>query len=189
LTDVNVTDPAVITQAKNDIAQIATEVGHLRYDHVDYTDLPSGKTWLHQSWSGNVADAIVFLDPNPAKRESQSANLSYYWPGADGHPANVDNDTIVLLKTGKAPVLAHLLANYLLDTTNALANFTNTTGYQMPLTNFSPEAMTASGAVPSRLSAAIVAESDFAKGSRELELAPDAGLLWKQAFQDLQAGV
>jgi spermidine/putrescine transport system substrate-binding protein len=187
MTDVNVTDPAVITQAKTDIAQIATEVGHLRYDHVDYNDLPSGKTWLHQSWSGNVSDAIVFLPA--ATRAADSATLSYYWPGSDGHPANVDNDTIVLLKTGKAPVLAHLLANYLLDTTNALTNFTDTTGYQMPLTNFTPDAMTSSGIVPPRLSAAIVAETDFAKGSRELELAPDAATLWKQAFQNLQAGV
>jgi spermidine/putrescine transport system substrate-binding protein len=184
LTDVNVTDPSVITKAQTDITQIAQKVGQLRYDHVDYTDLPSGKTWLHQSWSGNVSDAVVFLTD-----KSDADNLSYYWPGSDGFPANVDNDTVVLLNTGKAPVLAHLLANWLLDTKNGLDNFTNTTGYQMPLTNFTPEAMVGSGIVPKHLSSVIVTESDFAKGSRELELPPDADALWQQAFSSLQAGV
>jgi spermidine/putrescine transport system substrate-binding protein len=184
LTDVNVSDPQLIDKARDDITKIATEVGGLRYDHTDYTDLPKGTTWLHQSWSGNVSDAVVFL-PNP----SDADNLSYYWPGSDGFPANVDNDTVVLLNSGKAPVLAHLLANWLLDQKNGMANFTNTTGYQMPLSNFSPEAMVSSGIVPKHLASVIVAESDFAKGSRELELPPDADALWQQAFAQLQAGV
>jgi spermidine/putrescine transport system substrate-binding protein len=184
LKDVNVTDPALIAKAKDDVTTIATAVGGLSYDHVDYNDVPSGKTLLHQSWSGNVSDAVVFLPDL-----KQADNLSYYWPGTDGHPANVDNDTIVLLKTGKAPVLAHAFANWLLDNDNSLANFTNTTGYQMPLKAMSPEAMVNSGIVPEHLSSVIVAESDFAKGSRELELAPDANALWLQAFSELQAGV
>jgi spermidine/putrescine transport system substrate-binding protein len=184
LTDVNVTDAAVITKAKDDVAQIATAVGGLRYDHVDYNDVPAGKTWLHQSWSGNVSDAVVFLPDL-----SQADNLSFYWPGSGGHPANVDNDTIVQLRSGKAPVLAHLLANWILDTDNALANFKGTTGYQQPLKDFSPDAMVGSGIVPEHLASVIVAESDFTKGSRELELAPDADALWQQAFSELTAGV
>jgi spermidine/putrescine transport system substrate-binding protein len=184
LTDVNVGTPSVIAKAKDDITQIAQKVGGLRYDHVDYNDVPAGKTLLHQSWSGNVSDAVVFL-PDLSK----AANLSYYWPGTDGHPANVDNDTIVLLASGKAPVLAHYLANWILDTDNAMANFRDTTGYQMPLKTFSPEAMVSSGIVPEHLSSVIVAESDLEKGSRELELAPDADALWQQAFSELQAGV
>ena len=53
----------------------------------------------------------------------------------------------------------------------------------------SPDAMVSSGIVPQHLASVIVAETDFAKGSRELELAPDADALWQQAFQELQAGV
>jgi spermidine/putrescine transport system substrate-binding protein len=101
----------------------------------------------------------------------------------------VDNDTIVLLATGKAPVLAHAFANWLLDNDNSLANFTNTTGYQMPLKAMSPDAMVSSGIVPEHLASVIVAETDFAKGSRELELAPDADALWQQAYSELTAGV
>jgi spermidine/putrescine transport system substrate-binding protein len=184
LTDVNVADPAIITKAKDDITQIATSVGGLRYDHTDYDDLPKGKTYLHQSWSGNVLDAVVFLS-----NKSDADNLSYYWPGADGHPANVDGDLTVLLSKGKSPVLAHLLIDWIFDGKNALANFTDTTGYQMPLKSMSRESMTSSGIVPNHLANSIVAEEDFVKGSRELELPTDADARWQQAFAELQAGV
>jgi spermidine/putrescine transport system substrate-binding protein len=184
LTDVNVTDPALITKAKNDVAEVASMVGNIRYDHVDYTTMPAGKTYLHQSWSGNASDTVVFL-PNI----HDASNYTYYWPGSDGHPANVDNDTIILLRSGKNPVLAHLLANFYLEPKNGLASFKNTTGYQQPLKQFTPEAMIQSGIVPPGQDTVIVTEEDFSKGSRELELPTDADALWQQAFQQLQAGV
>jgi spermidine/putrescine transport system substrate-binding protein len=184
LTDVNVTDPAVISKAKDDVASIAQKVGGLSYDHVDYTDVPDGTAWLHQSWSGNASDAVVFLS-----NLSDADTLSYYWPGSDGHPANVDNDVTVLLKSGKNPVLAHLLSNWVLDAKNSLANFTNTTGYQMAVKSMTPESMVSSGIVPPHLSTVIVSTDDFAKGSRELELAPNVDALWQSAFAELTAGV
>ena len=184
ITDVNAADAAAISKAKDDVASIAQMVGSISYDHSDYTDVPEGKTYLHQSWSGNASDAVVFLT-----NKSDADVLSYYWPGSDGHPANVDNDTIVLLSSGKNPVLSHLLANYLLDNKNALANFTNMTGYQMPVSAMTPEAMVSSGIVPKHLSTVIVSEGDFAKGSRELELPTDLDALWQSAFAELQAGV
>jgi spermidine/putrescine transport system substrate-binding protein len=184
LTDVNVTDPALITKAKNDVASIAQKVGQLKYDHVDYDELPKGQVWLHQTWSGNASDTVVFLS-----ELSQADNLSYYWPGSDGHPANVDNDVIFLLKSGKNPVLAHLLTNWILDNTNALTNFKVTTGYQMAIKSMTPAAMVSSGIVPPHLSTVIVAQDDFAKGSRESELAPDVDALWQSAFLELQSGV
>ncbi|MFL5735981.1 MAG: PotD/PotF family extracellular solute-binding protein [Actinomycetota bacterium] len=183
-TDVNVTDPALITKAKNDVAQVASMVGNIRYDHVDYTTLPAGKTYLHQSWSGNASDAVVFLTDL-----SDADNLSFYWPGHDGHPANVDNDLALILTSGKYPVLSHLLLNWFLDPKNALDNFTNTTGFQSPIKQMTPDSMVQSGIVPEHLSTVIVAEEDFSKGSRELELPTDADALWQQAFQELQAGV
>ncbi len=184
LTDVNVTDPAIITKAKDDIAGIAQKVGGLTYDHVDYTDLADGTAWLHQSWSGNASDAVVFLS-DPSKADV----LSYYWPGSDDHPANVDNDVVIVLKQGKNPVLAHLLADWVQDPNQALTNFKVTTGYQMAVNSMTPEAMVQSGIVPDHLSTVIVSKEDFVKGSRELELAPDVDTLWQQAFAELQAGV
>ena len=184
LTDVNVTDPATITKAKDEIAAVATAAGGLQYDHVDYTDVPAGKAWLHQAWSGNVSDAVVFLS-----NKSDADVLSYYWPGTGGHPANVDNDLTVLLTAGKNPVLAHLLIDWIFDPKNALANFTNTTGYQMPLKAMTPQSMVSSGIVPDHLSSVIVSETDFTKGSRELELPTETDALWQQAFLQLKSGV
>lgn len=184
LTDVNVTDPATITKSKDEIAAVATSAGGVKYDHTDYTDVPAGDAYLHQSWSGNVSDAVVFLSD-----KSKADVLSYYWPGSDGHPANVDNDLIVLLSGGKNPVLAHLFTNFMLDQKNTLANFTNMTGYQMPNLAMTQDTMVSSGVVPDHLKTVIVTEDDFTKGSRELELPTAADALWQQAFQELQAGV
>ena len=80
LTDVNVTDPTVITKAKDDITQIATEGGRAPYDHVDYNDVPAGKTL--------AAPVVVGQRQRrrrlPAPNKSDADNLSYYWPGSDG---------------------------------------------------------------------------------------------------------
>ena len=184
LSDVNVTDPATITKAKDDMAQVV-EATNAQFDHVDYTDIPKGQAWLHQSWSGNVGSAFLFLPEG-----DQALNVSYYWPGStDGIPGNVDNDTIVLLASGQAPVLAHLLANEILDSENAYTNYTTWTGYQMPQASFTPEVLVGNQVVPEHLSTTVVTEEDFAKGSRELELAPDADALWQAAYAELVAGV
>jgi spermidine/putrescine transport system substrate-binding protein len=184
VTDVNSADAAAVATAKDEIASIVQQVGNVSYDHVDYDDVPSGKAYLHQSWSGNASDAVVFLSD-----KSEADVLSYYWPGSDGHPANVDNDAIVMLSQGKNPVLAHLLANWILDNKYALENFTNMTGYQQPVSAFTPQAMVNSGIVPKHLETVIVSEEDFAKGSRELELPTDLYDVWQQAFSELQNGV
>ena len=184
LADVNVTDPAIISKAKDEIAQIATAAGGVKYDHIDYTDVPAGDAYLHQSWSGNASDAVVFLAD-----KSKADVLSYYWPAADGHPGNVDNDLIVLLSGGQNPVLSHLFTDFLLDQKNVMANFTNMTGYQMPNVGMTQASMVTSGIMPDHLKTVIVTEEDFTKGSRELELPTAADALWQQAFQELQAGV
>ena len=117
VTDVNTGDPAIIDQAKSDVAEVV-KATNARFDHSDYTDVPNGKTWLHQSWSGNVGSAFYFLPEGDT-----APNISYYWPAStEGVPGNVDNDTIVLLKGSKAPVLAHLFIDFMLDAQNALAN-------------------------------------------------------------------
>lgn len=186
LTDVNVTDPTTITAAKDSIALIAEAADGVKYDHLEYQagDILDGSVWLHQSWSGNASDTVVFLGPN-----DPTDVFSFYWPGADAHPANVDNDLTVVLKAGKNPVLAHLLADWVFDAKQSIDNFTNTTGYQMPVTSMSRDSMVSSGIVPAGLETIIVGEDDFSKGSRELELPTEADALWQQAFLELESGV
>jgi spermidine/putrescine transport system substrate-binding protein len=183
MTDVNVTDPATISQAKDAMAQVVNAT-NAAFDHVDYTDVPKGQAYLHQSWSGNVSDAFVFLPPgDPAE------NLSYVWPVESGAPGNVDNDLLVTLNTGKNPVLAHLMLNHIQDPDNALTNFSSWTGYQMPQKTMTREALMGTGLVPEHLANVYILETDMDRGSRELELPSDADALWQSAYQELQAGV
>ena len=184
LTDVNTGDPATIDQAKSDIAEVVAAT-NARFDHSDYVDVPQGKTWLHQSWSGNVGSAFYFLPAGDT-----APNLSYYWPGStDGIPGNVDNDTVVLIKGSKNPVLAHLLIDWVLDATNSLTNYTTYSGYQAPLTTINPETLVGNQVVPEHLASTVVTEEQFGAGYRELELAPDVSTLWESAYQEIQAGV
>jgi spermidine/putrescine transport system substrate-binding protein len=184
VTDVNTGDQATIDKAKSDIAEVVAAT-NARFDHTDYTDVPDGKTWLHQSWSGNVGSAFYFLPEGDT-----APNISYYWPGAtDGIPGNVDNDTIVLIKGSKAPVLAHLFIDFMLDAQNALTNYTTYSGYQAPMTSINPDELVGNKVVPEHLATTIVTEDQFAAGYRELELAPDVSSMWESAYQEIQAGV
>jgi spermidine/putrescine transport system substrate-binding protein len=184
LTDVNTGDQATIDQAKSDIAEVVAAT-NARFDHNDYVDVPQGKTWLHQSWSGNVGSAFYFLPAGDT-----APDLSYYWPGStDGIPGNVDNDTVVLVKGSKYPVLAHLLLDWVLDAQNALTNYTTYSGYQAPLTTINPETLVGNQVVPEHLASTVVTEEQFSAGYRELELAPDVSAQWESAYQEIQAGV
>ena len=182
--DINNADAATLAQAKDDIAQVV-QATNAQFDHIDYTDVPKGQAYLHQSWSGNVSDAFVFLP-----KGDQTLNLSYYWPGhTAGVPGNVDNDCITLLSGGKAPVLSHMLANYVMDAKNAYTNYTTWTGFQMPLKTFTPDLLVGNAVVPEHLSSTVVTEDDFTTGFRELELPTDQDAAWQSAYAQLEAGV
>jgi len=184
VTDVNTGDPATIDQAKSDIAEVVSAT-NARFHHTDYTDVPDGKTWLHQSWSGNVGSAFYFLPEGDT-----APTISYYWPGStDGIPGNVDNDTIVLVRNSKAPVLAHLFIDFVLDARNAVTNYTTYSGYQAPMTSINPDELVGNKVVPEHLASTIVTEEQFGAGYRELELAPDVSAMWESAYQEIQAGV
>jgi len=185
ISDVNSVDAATVTNAKNEIQQVV-QATNASFDHVDYTDLPAGRAWLHQSWSGNVSDAFVFLK---ASQASAADNLSYIWPVEVGVPGNVDNDLLVILNSGKNPVLSHLLVNHIMDAKNAMTNFTTWTGYQMPQKTMTREALVATGLVPEHLANVYIQEGDMDKGSRELELPPGDNALWQSAYAELTAGV
>jgi len=183
-TEVNTDDPTVIDAAKQQIAEVVAAT-NASFDHNDYADVPRGRAYLHQSWSGNVGSAFYFLPEGDT-----APNISYYWPGStEGIPANVDNDTVTILKGSKNPVLAHKFIDFILDTQNATTNYTTYTGYQQPMKGITPESLVGSAVVPEHLSTTVVTEEDFAKGYRLLELAPDVEALWESAYQEILAGV
>jgi len=183
-TEVNTDDPAVIEAAKAQIAEVVAAT-NARFDHNDYADVPRGRAYLHQSWSGNVGSAFYFLPEGDT-----APNISYYWPGStDGIPGNVDNDTVTILKGATNPVLAHMFIDFILDTENARTNYTTYTGYQQPMKAITPESLVGSAVVPEHLASTVVLEEDFSKGYRLLELAPDVEALWESAYQEILAGV
>jgi spermidine/putrescine transport system substrate-binding protein len=183
-TEVNTDDPAVIDAAKQQVSEVVAAT-NAKFDHNDYADVPRGRAYLHQSWSGNVGSAFYFLPEGDT-----APNISYYWPGStDGIPGNVDNDTITILEGAQNPVLAHMFIDFILDTQNAQTNYTTYTGYQQPMKGITPESLVGSQVVPEHLATTVVSEEDFAKGYRLLELAPDVEALWESAYQEILAGV
>ena len=186
VTDINTDDPAVIRQAHDDLLEIVGAVDP-KWDNDDYTDVPQGQAWLHQSWSGNALDAYVFyMTP-----DIEAGALQYVWPPAldDSLPGTVGSDIIGVLTTGKNPVLAHLFVDHMYRYEIAVDNFATYTGYQPPLKSINPDSIVADGIAPPNLASTVVREEDFAKGLQLAELTPDAEALWSDAYQQLQAGV
>jgi len=183
-TDVNTGEASVIDDAKQQIAEVVSAT-NAKFDHDDYTDVPKGRAYLHQSWSGNVGSAFYFLPEGDTAPE-----LSYYWPGSTaGIPGSVENDTITIMRTAKNPVLAHMFIDFILDTQNATTNYTTYTGYQQPMKAITSESLVGSKVVPEHLASTVVSEDDFGKGYRILELAPDVESMWESAYQEILAGV
>ena len=183
-TDVNTGDASAIDDAKQQIAEVVSAT-NAKFDHDDYTDVPKGRSYLHQSWSGNVGSAFYFLPEGETAPE-----LSYYWPGTtEGIPGSVENDTVTIMRSAKNPVLAHMFVDFILDTQNATTNYTTYTGYQQPMKDITPESLVGSRVVPEHLASTVVSEQDFGKGYRILELAPDVEGLWESAYQEILAGV
>ncbi len=186
ITDINTGDPAVINQAHDDLLEVVKAVNP-KWDHTDYEELPKGQAWLHQSWSGNVINTIIyFLTPKVGPEL-----FSYWWPPMTGSsiPGAIANDTITVLASGKNPVLAHYFLNKLFDPKVALENFATYTGYQPAIKSVVPEKLVADGYIPENLATTVVREEDFGTGVQLGELSPESQALWQDADQRLLAGV
>ena len=103
----------------------------VRIDNNDYTDVPTGKTWIHHAWSGDMATAADYLP------KGASIDTVGYWFPAD-RKGPVANDLMVNLTGGSNPVLSHMFINYMLDVNNALENYSYV-GYMQPLTEVTPK--------------------------------------------------
>jgi spermidine/putrescine transport system substrate-binding protein len=179
ITDLNTGDQAKINLVRDQLLDLAKKVNPV-VDVKDYTDLPEGRTWITQAWSGDMVNAQYYMP------KGQSADVIRYWFPPDGRGA-VGNDLMVILRSGKNPVLAHLFLNYLLDFNTAMANF-SFTGYQPPQNKLDPKLMVDQGYVPATMKSAVVLPSYFDHGYRELELAPAVDAAWHAAWQEFKAG-
>lgn len=179
--DANTEDPEEIAHARNALLDMVDAV-QPQLDSSDYHDLFTGAAHVHQSWSGNLAFAKHYA-PTP----SDLAKLSYWWPpsGDSGKPGLKGNDVLVVMANARNPVLAHHFLDFFLEDENSYANSVYN-GYQAPVHSVNGDHLVAAGAVSENLRSIIVTQEDFALGTQELELSPDADALFHSTYDDVE---
>ncbi len=180
LLDLNTADPAALKTATDSLLELDSLV-NLHIDNNDYSSIPTGQTWIHQAWSGDMAAAANYMP-----KGTPVDVVGYWFPTSGVGP--VANDTMTVLASGKNPVLAHLFLNYVNDTTNALENISYN-GYMQPLAGVTPEVLVNQGILPPSLTSTVVLQSNFDTGLKELELAPALDAEYQQAWLRVSNGV
>jgi spermidine/putrescine transport system substrate-binding protein len=178
--DLNTTSMPAIVAAGRALQQLSS-LTNVRIDNNDYTDVPTGKTWVHHAWSGDMASAESYLP------KGTSIDTIGYWFPAD-HKGPVANDLMVNLTSGSNPVLSHLFINYFLDTNNALDNYSYY-GYMSPLNGVTPQRLISEKLLPPQLTSTVVLPSYFRQGIFELELPESANTVWENTWNQFSHGL
>lgn len=178
--DVNSEDPEVVHQAGEALAEL-TDIANVKVAITDYQTLPEAKTWLHQSWSGDLLGGAFYYMP----KNVPASVLSYWGPDENGI---VQNDFFCIGKTAKNPAAAHAFINFMLDPGNAYDNFVNYVGYTPPQNSIDAEALISKGLIPKSLAGAVIRPDQFASGQQLLQLTVTGERLWDQAWSKFRAG-
>jgi spermidine/putrescine transport system substrate-binding protein len=178
--DLNTTNPAQIHAAGKALSQLSA-LTNVRIDNNDYTDVPTGKTWIHHAWSGDMATAADYLPTG-----TSIDTVGYWFPA--NHKGPVANDLMVNLTSGSNPVLAHLFINYMLDVSNALNNYSYV-GYMQPLTEVTPAKLTSEKLLPPQLTSTVVLPDYFRNGVFQLELPGAADAVWESTWNSFSKGL
>jgi spermidine/putrescine transport system substrate-binding protein len=178
--DVNTEDPEHIELAKEELLSLLDAV-NVKKSTDDYTNLPEGKAWIHQMWSGSAISAQWYLP------EGLGVEALGYWFPEDGRGI-IGSDMVAIPKAARNPVLAHHFLNYVLDEKNGYDNFANYVGYQPPFTALDPDKLVKDGVVPANLKTSIVRESDFDAAFPLTELTPAGATEWQNAWAEFSAG-
>ncbi|MFZ0089804.1 MAG: spermidine/putrescine ABC transporter substrate-binding protein [Solirubrobacteraceae bacterium] len=178
--DLNTTSTPQIQAAGRALSQLSSLTG-VRIDNNDYTDVPTGKTWIHHAWSGDMASSYQYLP------KGTSVDTIGYWFPAN-HQGPVANDLMVNLTTGQNPVLAHKFIDYMLDVSNALENYSYV-GYMQPLSAVTPARLTAEKLLPRPLTSTVVLPDYFRHGLFQLELPPAADAVWESTWNSFSHGL
>jgi spermidine/putrescine transport system substrate-binding protein len=178
--DLNTTDYRQINAARQALQDLSSLV-NVRIDNNDYTEVPTGDTWIHHAWSGDMAAAASYMP------KGVNVDVVGYWFPADGR-GPVANDTNVVLRSATNPVLAHEFLNYFLDLPNVIENI-SFNGYMQPLTGVTPQVLVKEQILPPSLLSTIVLPSYFRRGVAELQLPVDVDALWQQAWLVVSNGI
>ena len=180
LYDLNTSDYRQIATSRKALEEL-TRLVNVRIDNNDYTEVPNASTWIHHAWSGDMAAAGSYMPKGvPVK------NVGYWFPTDGKGP--VANDTNMILRSARNPVLAHMFLNYFLDLPNVLNNI-SFNGYMQPLTGVTPQRLVKEQILPPPLLSTVVLPSYFRRGVAELQLPVDADALWQQAWLVVSNGL
>jgi spermidine/putrescine transport system substrate-binding protein len=178
--NLNTTSTPQIKAAGRALRQLS-DLTNVRIDNNDYTDVPTGKTWIHHAWSGDMALSNQYLP------KGQSADTIGYWFPPD-RKGPVANDLMVNLTTGANPVLAHKFIDYMLAPDNALENF-SFVGYMQPLTEVTPQKLVSEKLIVPQLASTVVLPDYFRHGLFQLELPPAANAVWESTWNTFSNGL
>src|SRR5580700_10924194 len=162
--DLNTTSKSQIDLARQTLQDLDKAV-NLRIDNNDYTEVPTGQTWIHHAWSGDMAAAASYMP------KGVNVDVVGYWFPTDGK-GPIANDTNTVLASASNPVLAHLFVNYLMDYNVALNNISYN-GYMQPINGITPEELVKQQILPPSLMSTAVVPADFRRGYGELQLPAD----------------
>jgi len=171
--DLNTTDPTQISAAGKVLHDLA-KLTDVHVDNNDYTEIPSGQTWIHHAWSGDIATAASYMP------KGVNVDVVGYWFPPDGK-GPVGNDLITVLRDAPNPVLAHMFQNYMLDINNVLTNI-SFNGYMQPINGITPQRLVKEQLLPPSLMSTTVLPSYFRRGVMELQIPTATNALWEQAW-------
>jgi spermidine/putrescine transport system substrate-binding protein len=178
--NLNTSDYRQINLARKSLEELSSLVD-VRIDNNDYTEVPTGDTWIHHAWSGDMASAASYMP------KGVNVDVVGYWFPPDGK-GPVANDTNVVLRSAANPVLAHAYLNYFLDLPNVIENI-SFNGYMQPLTGVTPQVLVKEQILPPSLLSTVVLPSYFRRGVAELQLPVDVDALWQQAWLVVSNGI
>jgi len=179
--NLNTTSGTQLKISRASLNDLDSLVNGVLIDNNDYSNVPSGQVWIHHAWSGDMAAAAAYMP------KGVPVEVVGYWFPTDGI-GPVANDTMVVLAGSKAPVLAHLFLNYLLDLPNVLENI-SFNGYIQPLTKCTPKLLVKEKLLPPSLMSTVVLPAYFRKGIFELELPATVDVEWEQDWLEFSGGL
>ncbi len=178
--EINTEDPKVVEKAGADLTALS-KLLNLRVAIDDYQTLPDTKTYLHQSWSGDLLGAAFYYMPKGVKPDVLS-----FWAQPTG--GVVSNDYFFCQRSSKRPALAHAFIDFMCEQKVAFENFTDFTGYTPPQRAFDGDTLLKRGLIPQTLAAAVIAPEQFGSGDQQLSLTAEGESLWQQTWQTFKAG-
>jgi spermidine/putrescine transport system substrate-binding protein len=176
--DVNTGDPRHLRLMRRELLDLSAATNPL-VNVNDYIDLPEGKVSITEAWSGDLVNAQYY-----GPKGFDTSVLRYWYLPTH---APVGNDLLVVLKSGKNPVLAHLFLDYLQQYNIAMTNF-SWLGYQPPQKRVDAELLIKEQLIPPNLTSSVVPETIWQTGARELELSPSVDAAWHDVWSEFQAG-